>query len=82
MTDLYRYPLQLTREQWTDICDHYETAGDDDPEPISEDCMAEDYNRAVDELQGFYPQPDDHDRRYDDFYSQQQGDVGDEEFPY
>lgn len=81
-------PLVYGPQDWADVREHYAEDWDgytdelDDEEPIPEDCMAEDFNRAIDDLNGLYPHHFDHDRRYDDQYSQQQGDLGDEEIPF
>jgi hypothetical protein len=74
-------------QDWADVKDHYIDPSDDwdycedREEPIDDDAMQQDYLRAMDEINGLYPQVD-HDRRYDDQYSHQHGDIGDSEFPF
>ena len=67
-------PLRVTAEQWNDIREWY-----DDYDGYSDELDdEEDWTEAEPED---IPFPD-HDRRVDDLYSTQAGDVGDEAIPY
>ncbi len=58
----------------------YQRAWQDNPEPPDWDEETgddQDWTEAQPEAIPF-PQPDDHDRRFDDMYSNREGDIGDE----
>jgi hypothetical protein len=73
--------LPYSQRPWTDGIETEFYREDPDDEPTPDDCMTEDHNRAVDEIHGLYPKPDDHDRRFSEVYDGRT-DIGDELLPF